>query len=70
MNTKTKHKTTFLIWLAIYPLITLISYLFGEYLAIIPTPLRTLILTVFLVPVMVYILLPLYTRIFAKWLTK
>lgn len=70
MSKNTKHKTTFLIWLAIYPLITLISYFFGEYLAKIALPLRTLILTGFLVPVMVYILLPFYTRIFAKWLNK
>jgi antibiotic biosynthesis monooxygenase (ABM) superfamily enzyme len=70
MNKKTQHKRAFLVWLAIYPLITLISYLFGDILIKIPLPLRTLVLTGVLVPLMVYLILPWYHRLFHKWLTK
>ncbi len=70
MNKNIQHKRAFLIWLAIYPLITIIFYFFGEYLMKIPLPLRTLLLTGSMVPIMVYVLLPFYNRLFAKWLSK
>lgn len=63
-----KYKTAIVVWLAIYPLITLILWAFGPYLAQIPLALRTLLLTVILVPTMVYALIPLWQRLLAKWL--
>lgn len=65
-----QHKKVFLIWLAIYPLITVISLLFGDFLAKSPIPVRTLILTIILVPLMSYILLPFYNKVFDKWLSR
>ncbi|MDX1903043.1 MAG: hypothetical protein SFU27_02695 [Thermonemataceae bacterium] len=60
-----------IIWIAIYPSITLLSVLFGEYLAQIPfVPLRTLIMTLILVPLMVYVLLPFLQKVFRKWIFK
>ena len=70
MKNNIQHKRVFLIWLAIYPLITLIFFLFGEYLIKLPLLLRTLLLTGCIVPSMAYIILPFYNRIFAKWLNK
>lgn len=68
MNKNTQHKRTFLVWLAIYPLITIIFLLLGDYLVKLPVPLRTFVLTVVIVPLMVYIILPFYNKIFDKWL--
>ena len=70
MNNHTRHKRTFLIWLAIYPLVTFLFYLLGEFLLQFPLPVRTLILTLIAVPVMAYIILPFYHRVFDKWLNK
>jgi antibiotic biosynthesis monooxygenase (ABM) superfamily enzyme len=60
----------FLIWLAIYPLITLLFYLLGTHLMMMPLVLRTLVLTIIAVPLVVYCILPLYTRLFNKWLNS
>ena len=68
MNKNRQHKRTFLIWLAIYPLITIIFLVLGDYQVKLPVPLRTFALTVVIVPLMVYIILPFYNKIFDKWL--
>lgn len=70
MDNKIKHKRAFLVWLAIYPLVTLLFYLLGEFLLQFPLPVRTLILTLIAVPMMAYIILPFYHRVFDKWLNK
>ena len=59
-----KIKSTFIVWIAIYPAITLISILYGEYLNQLPIPVRTFVLTIILVPLMVYFLIPFWTKIF------
>lgn len=64
-------KMAIVVWLAIYPLITLILVLFGKQLANIkPTYLRTLVLTAVLVPLMVYFVLPFVQKQLAGWLKK
>lgn len=55
---KTKIIQAVKIWTVIYPSITLFYALFGNYLAAVPLYLRTLILTVILVPWMVFAGLP------------
>ncbi len=70
MKINNLHKRAFLIWLAIYPLITFIFFLFGDILIIIPLPLRTLLLTLVVVPLMFYIILPIYNKLFHNWLNK
>ncbi|MBX2925727.1 MAG: NAD-dependent epimerase/dehydratase family protein [Chitinophagaceae bacterium] len=70
MSKSIQHKKTFLTWLAIYPIITILLWLFGEYLLQIPLPLRTLVLTLVLVPLLSYVVLPFYNKIFSKWLNK
>ena len=59
MNTKSKIIQSIKIWIVIYPSITLFHVLFGSYLAEMPLYLRTLILTLVLVPWMVFVGLPL-----------
>jgi antibiotic biosynthesis monooxygenase (ABM) superfamily enzyme len=65
-----QHKRTFLTWLAIYPVITILFWLFGNLLMKIPLAIRTLILTLVLVPLLSYIILPFYHKVFDKWLNK
>ena len=52
------------VWLAIYPSITLISFIFQEQLSVLPLYIRTLLLTLVLVPLMVFILLPAIDKTF------
>lgn len=54
MKTKAKLMAAVKIWLVIYPSITLFLFLFGQDLAPMPLYLRTLVLTVILVPWMVF----------------
>jgi len=68
-NTLT-HKTAFLSWLAIYPVMNIVSYFFDDVLMQVPLLFRTLILSAILVPLMTYVIMPLYTGLFKKWLEK
>ena len=70
MNKNIHHKRTVLTWLAIYPAITLLFWAFGDELLQIPLPLRTLVLTLILVPLLSYVLVPFLHRLFAQWLNS
>ncbi len=70
MKPPPKWKIAVLIWLAIYPSITLLFLLAGEQLLSIPLPLRTLTITLVLVPLMVFVLLPALQKLFSEWLQK
>ncbi|MBP7407581.1 MAG: hypothetical protein KA941_02370 [Flavobacteriales bacterium] len=68
MKPPPRWKIAVLIWLAIYPSITLLFFFFGKPLLLIPLPLRTLAVTLILVPLMVFILLPAMQKLFKNWL--
>jgi antibiotic biosynthesis monooxygenase (ABM) superfamily enzyme len=69
MKPPKKWKMAIVIWLAIYPLITLVFLLFGKYLVQInPLPLRTFIMTIIIVPTMVYLAMPSIQKILSNWL--
>ena len=63
MKFKAKLIASLKIWVVIYPSITLFLYLFGEVLAAMPLYLRTLLLTVSLVPWIVFVGVPLIDSI-------
>lgn len=63
MKLKLKLFASLKIWVVIYPSITLFLYLFGEVLAPMPLFLRTFLLTVSLVPWIVFIGVPLVDSI-------
>jgi antibiotic biosynthesis monooxygenase (ABM) superfamily enzyme len=63
-----RYKVATVTWLAIYPALTATLALLGPVLAPLPLALRTLVVTVVLVPIMVYVLVPGMQRIFAGWL--
>ena len=54
MKTKVKLIASLKIWIVIYPSITLFLYLFGNILSVLPLYQRTLILTLSLVPWMMF----------------
>ncbi|MCD6010767.1 MAG: hypothetical protein K0Q79_629 [Flavipsychrobacter sp.] len=58
MNTKAKLIASLKIWVVIYPSITLFLFLFGEQLSVLPLYQRTLLLTLSLVPWIVFVGLP------------
>ncbi|MCE3227523.1 MAG: hypothetical protein K0S32_2074 [Bacteroidetes bacterium] len=58
MKTKMKLLASLKIWIVIYPSITLFLYLFGPALSAFPIYVRTLILTLTLVPWVVFVGVP------------
>jgi antibiotic biosynthesis monooxygenase (ABM) superfamily enzyme len=58
MKTKMKLMASLKIWLAIYPSITLFLFLFGKALSLLPLYQRTFILTIALVPWIVFVGIP------------
>jgi uncharacterized protein len=65
-----RHRMAVLVWLAIYPTITLLLALGGAAIAGWPLPLRTLALTIVAVPLMVFVLLPRLQQAFSPWLAR
>jgi antibiotic biosynthesis monooxygenase (ABM) superfamily enzyme len=66
-----KWKMVILIWIAIYPTVTIIAILFGNLLEKIdPLPLRTLASTLIVVPVAVYALVPALQKLLNNWLSR
>tara|TARA_R110002094_G_scaffold191559_3_gene165922 strand:+ start:3204 stop:3413 length:210 start_codon:yes stop_codon:yes gene_type:complete len=59
---------TIVSWLALYPAVTLVFVLFGDLLAQIPLLLRTMAVTIVVMLLMSYVLMPRMTRWFAFWL--
>ncbi|MEJ1238382.1 hypothetical protein WBG78_09645 [Chryseolinea sp. T2] len=70
MKKHEQHKRAFIIWLAIYPLITILMISLGEHLAPFPLYIRTLVTTLIAVPVMFYGLIPLLNKVFYAWLNN
>jgi hypothetical protein len=58
MTTKAKLIASLKIWVVIYPSITLLLYLFGRQLIVLPLYEQTLLLTIMLVPWMIFAGLP------------
>ncbi len=63
-----KYKMAIVTWLAIFPTVSFIFWLFGERLLTLPLLLRTSIMTAFIVILMTYIIMPQFTRWFSFWL--
>lgn len=53
-----RFRQAFATWLALYPLLTLTLWVLSEPLALLPLPVRTLLLTLFLVPILAFVLVP------------
>jgi antibiotic biosynthesis monooxygenase (ABM) superfamily enzyme len=58
MKTKARLLASLKIWVVIYPSITLFLFLFGKQLSVLPLYQRTFILTISLVPLVVFVGVP------------
>jgi uncharacterized protein len=63
-------KLAVVVWLAIYPTLTVVLWLAGPAIRDWPVALRTLGLTAAIVPLMVYVLIPSIQRLLAPWLSR
>jgi antibiotic biosynthesis monooxygenase (ABM) superfamily enzyme len=63
-----RYKLVAITWLAIYPLITAVFFFLGDPLQRLPLGIRTLVVTAIIVPAMIYLVLPLMTPLFTRWL--
>lgn len=55
-------------WIGVYPLITLLLVVLGPLILGLPIPVVTLILSVTLVSVLTFVVMPLLVRAFGPWL--
>ncbi|MBV9230395.1 MAG: hypothetical protein JOZ18_13885 [Chloroflexi bacterium] len=51
-----------LVWLGVYPMVTLVFWLFGDVLRILPLPIQTLVLSGLMVGYMVFLWMPFIHR--------
>jgi antibiotic biosynthesis monooxygenase (ABM) superfamily enzyme len=69
MKSKARLLMSLKIWTVIYPSITVFYLLFGSHLAVLPLLLRTFVLTIALVPWMMFIGVP-FLDVLIKWLSE
>jgi antibiotic biosynthesis monooxygenase (ABM) superfamily enzyme len=70
MKTKMRLIASLKIWAVIYPSITLFLYLFGEALSVLPLYQRTFLLTICLVPWIVFVGVPFVDLLLQKVLPQ
>ena len=63
-----RYKMAIVTWVAIFGLIIVINLLLGSFLASLPMLLRSFLLTVSLVILMTYVVMPQMIRLFSRWL--
>lgn len=70
MKAKARLLMSFKIWLVIYPSITLFLFLFGQHLSALPLYQKTFILTISLVPWMMFVGVPIVDILVQKLVGK
>lgn len=63
-----RYKMAIVTWLAVFPVVAIIFSLFGQWLSLLPTLLRTLVFTAVMVTLMTFVIMPRVTRLFSFWL--
>ena len=66
----TKHQLALMIWLAVFPTLTLLNLTIGPWLADLAVALRTFVLATVAVPIVIYGVMPRLHRIRARILTR
>lgn len=66
----TKHQLALMIWVAVFPTLTVINLLFGDTLADLPSVLRTFVLATVAVPIVIYGLMPRLHKVRARILMR
>jgi antibiotic biosynthesis monooxygenase (ABM) superfamily enzyme len=67
MKTKMRLITSLKIWIIIYPSITMIFYFFGNLLSTMPLYQRTFLITIFLVPFVVFVGIPIVEKLIRQF---
>lgn len=65
-----KWKMALLTWMVIYPSVLTLSTLAGIYLSDLPLSIRMLLVSITLVTLMTYVIMPKITTVFAAWIFK
>lgn len=65
-----KYKMALLTWIAIFPIIVLVNYLLVPFLEEehLPILIRSLVVTIILIPTMTWLVMPQMTKVFWRWL--
>ncbi len=66
----TKHQLALMIWLAVFPTLTLLNLALGDWLRTLTPVLRTFVLATIAVPVVIYALMPQLHRLRRRLLTR
>ncbi|WP_323102168.1 hypothetical protein [Intrasporangium sp. YIM S08009] len=66
----TKHQLALMIWLSVFPTLTLINLAFGGWLVSLNPVLRTLVLATIAVPVVIYGLMPQLHKVRVRLVTR
>jgi antibiotic biosynthesis monooxygenase (ABM) superfamily enzyme len=65
-----KHQLALMIWLAVFPTLTIINLTLGEWLRPLNPVLRTFVLATIAVPIVMYGLMPLMHKVRARLVTR
>ena len=65
-----RYKQAIITWLGVYPALTLILAILGPVMESWPLPLRTLLVTLLMVPALTWLILPFLRRMFQSWLFR
>ena len=65
-----KHQLALMIWLCVFPTLTIINFAFGDWLRTLSPVLRTFVLATVAVPVVIYGLMPYLHRLRVRLLTS
>jgi len=66
----TKHQLALMIWLAVFPTLTVINLALGDQLSQLPSVLRTFVLATVAVPIVIYGVMPRLHRARARLLAR
>jgi antibiotic biosynthesis monooxygenase (ABM) superfamily enzyme len=66
----TKHQLALMIWLCVFPTLTVINLLLGDWLRTLSTVLRTFVLATVAVPIVIYGLMPHLHRLRARLVVR
>jgi antibiotic biosynthesis monooxygenase (ABM) superfamily enzyme len=65
-----KHQLALMIWVAVFPTLTVLNLALGDALAALPSVLRTFVLATVAVPIVIYGLMPRLHRLRVRILTR
>jgi antibiotic biosynthesis monooxygenase (ABM) superfamily enzyme len=65
-----KHQLALMIWVSVFPTLTVLNLVLGDWLRTVPAVPRTFVLATIAVPVVIYVLMPRLHRLRVRLLTR